>query len=512
MRSGDPSCVVQMLGISKQFPGVSANQGIDLSIAPGEIHALLGENGAGKTTLMNILYGLVRPDAGAILLDARPVVIHSPADAIALGIGMVHQRPLLVDRLSIIENVLLGLSNRRRGLANTSREEQQLRDLASRYGFQVDPRAEVWTLSAGECQRVEILKALYRGARVLILDEPTSVLTPQEAELLFGLLQAMARDGLSVIYITHKLDEVVAIAHRATVLRHGRVVDSIDVESTSTRALARMMVGREVLFRVEKEAVAPGQPVLEVVGVSVLDDLRRLAVAEVTFKVCQGEIMGIAGVSGSGQNELAEALVGLRRPVAGEIRLAGQAVTRFSPRHFMERGVGYLPENIARDAVGEGIAILENAILKEYLLNRSLRRGPFVNEEAIRLHVEALLKRYDVRAPSLKASAGTLSGGNLRKLVLGRELARDPAVLIVCQPTSGLDVAATEYMYRQLLDQRRQGRAVVLISDNLDEVLQLSDTIGVMHGGRMVATLPAQRADREEIGLMMGGAGSAETR
>ena len=488
-----------------------ACRGIDLEVRPQEIHALLGENGAGKTTLVNILYGLIHPDRGEVRLGGDPFAISSPKDAISAGIGMVHQHPLLIPRLTVAENALLGTATTGSILAETGEVERRLADLSEQYGIHVDAGARVWDLSAGECQRVEILKALYRGARILILDEPTSSLTPHEAEILFRVLRSMVEKGLTVIFITHRLEEVMTVCDRVSVLRNGKRVETVDAAATTKMALARMMVGREVLFEFERDRRAPGEPILEVADLVVLDDLGRQAVRGVSFQVRTGEVFGIAGVSGNGQRELAEALVGMRKPSAGAVRLAGRAATTFSPREMIDLGMSYLPEDPLAEGGAADLSVLENSLLKAYYSNSELRRGPFIRDGSVRDHVQKLIDEYQVKVPGLAARLSTLSGGNLRKLILARELARTPRLLVANQPTGGLDVAAAEYVSQRILEQRDQGRAVILISDNLDEIFNLSDVVGVMSSGRLMGIVPIWQADRGEIGLMMGGETQSRT-
>lgn len=501
-----PVPVVEMCGIVKKYPGVVANKEVDFTLQKQEIHALLGENGAGKTTLMNILYGLVRPDTGTICIKGKRCDLQSPSDAIHMGIGKVHQRPLLIDRLTVAENIFLGQQDQASRWSNNHKDNQRLVELIDRYGFHLDPGAKVWTLSPGECQRVEILKSLIRQAHILILDEPTSVLTPAECDKLFQLLHAMVKEGLSIVYISHKLEEVIQIADRATMLRDGAVIATVDVGETTKEDLACMMVGREVLFKVDKSPAQPDKVILEVQDLEIENDLGEHTVKQASFSVHCGEILGIAGVSGSGQLELSQTLAGLREPKSGKIKIAGERIASITPREFLKRGVGFIPEDINRYGVAEKQSIMENILLKTYLQNKKdFVNGLFINPEKVSEHARNIVEKYDVRTPDLKVNAGNLSGGNLHKLVLGRELQRNPLLLIASQPTKGLDVAATEYIYEQLLYQRDQGKAVVLISDNLDEILQLSDRIAVMYEGRILAVVSAESADPNEIGLMIGG-------
>jgi simple sugar transport system ATP-binding protein len=491
--------IVQMRGITKRFGPVVANDHIDFNLRKGEIHALLGENGAGKTTLMRILYGLYRADEGEILVEGWPVRINSPKDAIALGIGMVTQHFALVPPLTVAENVVLGFTDG--FVLEKATIEQRVAEAAKRFGLEVDPSAVVRHLSVGQRQRVEILKALYREARVLILDEPTAVLVPQEIDALFETLERLRAGGLSVIFITHKLEEVMRISDRVTVLRDGRVVGTVETARTNERELARMMVGRET-FGVRREERAVGeQPLLQVERVCAEDDQGLPALKEVSLVVHAGEILGIAGVGGNGQKELAEVLSGVRRPTSGRILVDGQDLTGATPDEFTAAGVGRIPEDRHAGVVGE-LSVAENLAL-EYL--EEFARGGMLDREAIRRHAEELIQRFQIKARATDR-ARTLSGGNLQKLILARVLSRDPKVVLASQPTRGLDVGATEYVRQQLLAQRARGAAVLLISEDLDEILALSDRIAVMYEGEIVGVLPAQDADPERLGLMMSGA------
>ncbi|HHS96656.1 MAG TPA: ABC transporter ATP-binding protein [Chloroflexi bacterium] len=488
-----------MRGITKRFGPVLANDHIDFSLREGEIHALLGENGAGKTTLMRILYGLYRADEGEILVRGWPARINSPKDAIALGIGMVTQHFALVPPLTVAENVVLGFTD---GFAlDRAAIERKVAEAAERFGLEVDPSAVVRHLSVGQRQRVEILKALYREAQVLILDEPTAVLVPQEIDALFKTLERLRAQGLSVIFITHKLEEVMRISDRVTVLRDGRVIGTVETQKTNERELARMMVGRET-FGVHREERAVGeQPVLRVERICANDDQGLPALKEVSLVVHSGEVLGIAGVGGNGQKELAEVLTGMRRPTAGRVVVDGKDMTGATPAEFTAAGVGRIPEDRHAGVVSE-LTVAENMAL-EYL-EEFTRRG-VLDREAIWKHAEELIQRFQIKArPTDRAR--TLSGGNLQKLILARVLSRDPKVVIASQPTRGLDVGATEYVRQQLLEQRARGAAVLLISEDLDEILALSDRIAVMYEGEIVGMLPAQEADPERLGLMMSGA------
>lgn len=493
---------VAMHGIVKRFPGVLANDHISFEARAGEIHALLGENGAGKTTLMNILYGIYHPDEGEIHVKGRPVMIRSPHDAISLGIGMVHQHYRLVSTHTVAENVVLGLPGNFFFPERSAR--RKLDEFSRKYGLSVDPEARIWQLSAGEQQRVEIIKALYRGAEILILDEPTSMLTPGEIDELLGVIRRMAAEGHAIIFITHKLDEVFAISDRVTVLRKGRVVTTQETAGTDKPALARLMVGREVLFRLEKKPAQVGQAMLQVKGLHALNDRGLLAVKNVSFDVSAGEILGIAGVAGNGQRELVEALVGLRPSTQGNVLVSGQDVTNEPPRALIERGICYVPGERLVGLV-PGLSVAENLILKSYC-EAPFTQGAFLNYTAIDAHADRLVAEYSVTTPSRETPVKLLSGGNIQRVILARETCQAPTLLIAAHPTSGLDVGATEYIRQLLLEQRDQGTAVLLVSEDLEEVLQLSDRIAVMFEGQIMGILPADQADMETIGMMMAGA------
>ncbi len=490
---------VEMRGIVKRFPGVLANDHVDFSAFEGEIHALLGENGAGKTTLMNILSGLYRPDEGEIYLYGRRVSFSSPRDAIAHGVGMVHQHFKLVETHTVTENIILGL-DKPRFFLNLSEAEQEIHHLEEQYGLKVDPRAYIWQLSLGEQQRVEILKALYRGARILIMDEPTAVLTPQEVDELFVTLRRMVREGHTIIFISHKLDEVLAIADRITILRKGRVVGTVDAKLATKKELARMMVGREVLFHIEKEALEPGKPVLEVENLEALSDRGVPALKRVTFHVREREILGVAGVSGNGQSELAEVITGLRESTGGQVRVNGQDLTNAGARAFIDAGVSHIPEDRVHVGIVPSLHLTGNLFLKAY------RRLPglFLNWRYLRERARELLHRFDVMAPNPDVEARTLSGGNIQKLILAREFSSHPSVVIAVHPTQGLDVGATEAVRQRLLEQRSRGAGILLISEDLEEVRALSDRIVVMYEGEIMGEVSPD-TPVEEIGLLMAG-------
>jgi len=482
---------------------------VDLVIEWGQVHALLGENGAGKTTLMNVVYGLVRPDSGEIIYDGSPAVIHGPTDAIRLGIGMVHQHFMLIPPLTVAENVILG--HETVGVADTvdlQAARRQVRVLATRYGLEVDPAARVADLSVGVQQRVEILKTLYRGARLLIMDEPTAVLTPQEAQGLFEILRSLAKEGKAIIFITHKLGEVIDIADRITVMRHGKVVATTTPGESSPADLARLMVGRPVMLQVDKSPARPGKPVLQLDRLVIDDDRHHTAVDGVELEIRSGEIVGVAGVEGNGQNELVEALVGLRQPRSGTIVLNGRDVTRTSARTFISLGVGHIPADRHRMGIVLEHSIADNLVLSTYD-QRPFASGIVRQLAAVWAYAQKLITSFDIRAESPSQPVGSLSGGNQQKVVAARELGRNPKVLIASQPTRGLDVGSIEFIHRQIVTQRDAGLGVLLVSSELDEVLSLSDRVAVMYRGRIVGVLEGNAAEREKIGLMMAGAASS---
>jgi ABC-type uncharacterized transport system ATPase subunit len=499
---------LEMRGITKRYPGVVANDHIDLKVRPGEIHALLGENGAGKTTLMNVLYGLSRPDEGEILLDGQPVEIRGPSDAIARGINMVHQHFMLVPVLTVAENILLGEET----MANRiflDRDEARRRivELGKRFGFEIDPDARVGSLSVGWQQRVEILKALYRNARILVLDEPTAVLTPQETEEIFGVLRRLAAEGHSIVFISHKLYEVLEIADRITVIRRGRVVGERRPAETNEGDLAELMVGREVQLLVDRGESHPGQVVLKVDGLRVKDDRASEAVRGVDLEVRAGEIVGIAGVAGNGQDELVEALVGLRRLAAGSIKLGDLDITGWSSRAINEAGVAYVPADRHRFGLVLSFPVAENIVLTSYY-RRPFARGPIRDETAIHAAADRSVAEFDIRTPSADVLASTLSGGNQQKVVVAREFGRDLRLLVLDQPTRGLDVGSIEFIHRQTIAKRNAGTAILLVSAELDEVLELSDRVAVMFRGEIVGVVDGRTADRNAIGLLMATGGA----
>jgi simple sugar transport system ATP-binding protein len=494
--------LVRMVGIRKTFPGIVANDNVDFELMPGEIHALLGENGAGKTTLMNILYGIYRPDSGRIYVKGKEVSINSPADAIKLGIGMVHQNFLLIDSFTVAENVALGFAKKQ--IRPDIEVKRRIIELGERYGLKVDPDAYVWQLSAGEKQRVEIIKALYRESDVLILDEPTSVLTPIEVNELFSTLKKLKSEGKGIVFITHKLEEVFQVADRVTVMRKGRVVGVRRRDETSKEELARMMVGREILFRVEKKEREKGPVILEVVDLKALNDKGVLALKGVSFKVHSGEIFGIAGVAGNGQRELIEVITGLRKAISGKVLINGIDMTNRSPREIGLLGTAHIPEERVKMGIMPGMDLAENLILKKYFLPPFCRKG-ILDLKSIRSNAEKLKTEYDIVAPSIRVKAKFLSGGNIQRLILARELSSDPKLVIAAHPTYGLDVGATEYIRRKLVEERDKGAAVLLVSEDLEEILSLSDTIAVMYQGEIMGIGRPDEFSMEEIGLMMAG-------
>jgi ABC-type uncharacterized transport system ATPase subunit len=497
---------LELQGITKRFGSLVANDHIDLVVEPGQIHALLGENGAGKTTLMNVLYGLLHPDEGEILIDGTPVSFRSPGDAIKAGIGMVHQHFMLVPVFTVAENVTLGVERTRGflGLLDRRRARRDVRELSQRYGLNVDPDAPVESLPVGTQQRVEIIKALLREANVLILDEPTSVLTPGETEDLFRVIRELKAGGRSIVFISHKLKEVQAIADTVTVIRRGLVVGERPPTATDAE-LAALMVGRQVELTVSKDPARPGATVLDVRGLSALDDHGQAALREVSFEVRAGEILGVAGVQGNGQTELCEALIGLRAATAGSVLLDGQDLTHATPRDRLRAGFGYVPEDRQEDGLVPDFSVAENLVLDVY------DRPPFASGVALKLdaisaNAKTLVGEFDVRTPSAELPAGTLSGGNQQKVILAREMSRKVRVLLASQPTRGLDVGSIEFVHRRMVSERDRGVAVLIVSSELDEIYALADRIAVMYEGEIVAFRPPS-VPVEELGLLMAGVG-----
>jgi general nucleoside transport system ATP-binding protein len=503
--------VLETQGITKQFPGVLANNNIHFDLKEGEIHALLGENGAGKTTLMNVLYGLYRQDGGDILVKGEKCQFNSPSDAIKQGIGMVHQHFMLIPVFTVAENIMLG-SETLKGLAlDRKAVSKRVRDLSHHYGLDVDPEALVQDLPVGVQQRVEIVKALYRNAEILILDEPTAVLTPQEAEDLFKIMRELTKKGVSIIFITHKLKEVLAVADRITVMRGGEVVGTVTPQDCSENQLASLMVGRDVVLKLDKKQAHPGEAVLTVDNLTVKDQRGIEAVKDVSFEVFTGEVFGIAGVQGNGQTELIEALSGLRNPASGKVVLGGEEATGKSPRILYEIGMGHIPEDRQRHGLVLPYPVKDNLILCTYY-REPFAHGMVMDEQAIDENAVQLVKQYDVRTPGIFTHAGNLSGGNQQKVIIARELSRSIQLLIANQPTRGLDVGSIEYIHGQILKRRDDGVGVLLISTELAEILQLADRIAVMFRGKIVAVIPAVEATKEFLGLLMAGVPEEEAR
>jgi ABC-type uncharacterized transport system ATPase subunit len=494
----------EMRGIVKRFPGVLANDHVDFSCRVGEVHALLGENGAGKSTLMNVLAGLYQPEAGDIIVGGKQVSFHSPQDAISNGIGMVHQHFMLVPSHSVAENMVLGLKQPR-FLLNLARVEEQVAALGKQYGLPVNPHAKIWELSVGEQQRVEVLKMLFRGTKVLILDEPTAVLTPQEVEALFNTLRDMTRRGHTIVFISHKLDEVVAIADRVTVMRRGKVTaEGLSSEGITKAQLAKLMVGREILFQVNKEKAQPGEVVLSAESLSADNDRGLPALREISMQVRAGEILGVAGVAGNGQRELAEVITGLRRKTGGTLRFGDQILDNHTRWLDVDKLIAHVPED--RAAVGSipALSIAENLILKCYN-DPPISIGWSINPAAVYKNAVKLVEEYKIAAPSVEVPVRMLSGGNLQRVILARETSGNPKLLVAVHPTRGLDVGATEAVHNILVNQRDQGAAILLISEDLDELLTLSDRLAIMYEGKFVGEMAAEGADIQEIGLMMAG-------
>ena len=502
-RSASGAAALTLRGIDKAFYGVHANAAVDFDLAWGEVHALLGENGAGKSTLCSIVAGLYRPDAGLVLLGGEEQNFRSPADSLAAGIGMVYQHFKLVSNLTVAENIALGHPgtpfrlSRRRARALTL-------ELAGRYGLPVDPDARIWQLSVGEQQRVEILKLLHRDVRILILDEPTAVLTPQEAEALFATVRVMTGEGRAVVFVSHKLDEVMEVSDRITVLRDGHNAGTLPVAEADPAGLARMMVGREFSFPERAGAPTPGAVVLAVEGVRVMGDRDLEAVSAVSFAVREGEIVGVAGVSGNGQRELAEAIAGVRRLDAGRVEIGGVDATRLSPRRRIAAGLGFVPEDRLGMGLAPGLGIVDNLALRGYR-SPPMSRGPVLDRDEMERHADDLVERFDVRGIRGRLPVRLLSGGNLQKALLAREIEHRPKVLIAAAPTRGLDVGATTAVRSHLLAQREAGAGVLLISEDLEELLALSDRMLVIHDGEIVGEVAGEGADPDEIGLMMAG-------
>jgi ABC-type uncharacterized transport system ATPase subunit len=497
--------VLELRGITKSFPGVRANDHIDLVLNQGEILALLGENGAGKTTLMNILYGLYTPDEGEIYIRGTKIDVSNPNDAILNGIGMVHQHFMLVPVFTVAENVMLGVESMRAGVfLDRDKAAAKIREISDRFGLQVDPNARVEDLPVGVQQRVEIIKILYREADILILDEPTAVLTPQEVEELFKIIHSLVEQGKSVIFITHKLKEVLAIADRISILRNGQVVGTVKPEEATEGTLAKMMVGREVILLVDKKPAQMGEVVLDIENLTVFDDRGLLTVDGVSFQVQAGEVLGVAGVQGNGQTQLVEALTGLRKVESGRVSILGVDTTHASPREITEVGIAHVPEDRQRDGLVLSFPIVDNLVLNTYY-QTPFAKGIVLQHENIEKAGEERVELFDIRTPSIFLPTSNLSGGNQQKVIVAREFSRPIHLLIASQPTRGLDVGSIEYIHSRILKKRDEGCAVLLVSPELDEIMSLSDRIAVMFEGKIIAIVPAASATKENLGLLMAG-------
>ena len=504
--------ILELKGITKSFPGVLANDHIDLTLGQGEIHALLGENGAGKSTLMNILYGLYQPDEGDIFINGEKQQIFSPSDSIAAGVGMVHQHFMLVPVFTVTENVMLGDETMRGGIfLDRGKASDKIMEISDKYSLEVEPHAYVRDLPVGVQQRVEIIKLLYRDANILIFDEPTAVLTPQEADGLFEVMRSLVAQGNSIIFITHKLKEVLKIADKITVIRHGKVVGSTTPSEADEGALASMMVGREVMLHMDKAAAQPGDIVLQVEDLNVLDDRKQLAVDNVSFAVRAGEILGVAGVQGNGQTELVEALTGLRQPFSGKIDLLGEDIGKATPRKITEMGTGHIPEDRQRDGLVLSYPIIDNLALNTYYFPPNAK-GVVLQEDVMAATAVDLIEKFDVRTPGPTILAGSLSGGNQQKVIVAREFSRPTKLMVASQPTRGLDVGSIEYIHARLVEKRDEGTAVLLVSCELDEIMELSDRIAVMYRGQIVDILETENVTKEMVGLLMAGVSPNDAR
>jgi simple sugar transport system ATP-binding protein len=497
-------------GITKRFGALVANDRIDLTVEPGEIHGLLGENGAGKSTLMNVLYGLLQPDEGQILVDGEPLRIDGPGDAVAAGIGMVHQHFMLVPVFTVADNVMLGFEHTRgAGFLDHASARQQVQELSARFGFDVDPDAQVEDIPVGVQQRVEIIKALARDARVVILDEPTAVLTPQETDELIGIMRELKASGTSIVFITHKLREVRAVADRITVIRRGAVVETVPPETSETE-LASLMVGRTVALTVDKEPFAPGEPELVVKDLRVIDDVGHVKVDGVSFDVRHGEIVALAGVQGNGQTELVEALLGLQDDVSGSVLLGGQELVGESAKEILDRGVGYVPEDRSHDGLVGSFSVAENLALDRHD-RPPFAKGISMSPATVRSNAVGLVEEFDVRTQGVEAPASSLSGGNQQKLVMARELSRPLKLFVASQPTRGVDVGSVEFLHDRIVAERDRGTPVLIVSTELDEVLGVADRIAVMYRGRIVGIVGPE-TNRDVLGLMMAGVPLDEAR
>ncbi|WLR46897.1 ABC transporter ATP-binding protein [Halobacillus litoralis] len=496
--------VIEMLNIRKEFPGIVANDNINLQVKKGEIHALLGENGAGKSTLMNVLFGLYQPERGEIRVRGEKVNITDPNVANAQGIGMVHQHFMLVDTFTVTENIVLGSEPKKAGTVNLKHAEDQVRELSERYGLNVDPKAKIRDISVGMQQRVEILKTLYRGAEILIFDEPTAVLTPQEIKELIDIMQSLVKEGKSIILITHKLKEIMEVCDRCTVIRKGQGIGTVDVSETNPTELASLMVGRDVNFSTEKTKAEPKETYLSIKDLRVKDVRGVEMVKGLNLEVRAGEIVGIAGVDGNGQSELIEAITGLRRSESGTIRLHGKEITNLTPRKVTQSGVSHIPQDRHKFGLVLDFPIGENMVLQSYHQKPYSKKG-VMNFKNIYQKAKNLIAEYDVRTPDAYTPARALSGGNQQKAIIGREVDRSPDLIIAAQPTRGLDVGAIEFIHKKLIEERDKGRAVLLLSFELDEIMNLSDRIAVMFDGQIIADVQPEETNEQKLGLLMAG-------
>ncbi|PKR78680.1 heme ABC transporter ATP-binding protein [Halalkalibacillus sediminis] len=496
--------VIEMLDIRKEFPGVVANDNVTLQVKKGEIHALLGENGAGKSTLMNVLFGLYQPEKGKIRVRGKDVKITGPEVANSYGIGMVHQHFMLVDTFTVTENIILGSEPKKGVNIDNATAEKDVKRISDEYGLRVDPKALIRNISVGMQQRVEILKMLYRKADILILDEPTAVLTPQEIKELMEIMRSLVKEGKSIILITHKLKEIMEVADRCTVIRKGQGIDTVDVSKTNTDELASLMVGRDVSFKTEKKPSSPKEVALSIKDLSVKDSRDVEMVRKLNLDVRKGEIIGIAGVDGNGQSELIEAITGLRKTESGTVKLGEQNITSFKPRKVTEAGVGHIPQDRHKFGLVLDYPMGENMVLQSYYQKPFSNMG-ILNFKKIYQYADRLIEEYDVRTPSSQTYARALSGGNQQKAIIGREIDRSPDLLIAAQPTRGLDVGAIEFIHKKLIEERDNDRAVLLVSFELDEIMNVSDRIAVMYEGEIVDIVKPEETNEQELGLLMAG-------
>ncbi|MEC2161137.1 ABC transporter ATP-binding protein [Virgibacillus halodenitrificans] len=502
--------VIEMLNIRKEFPGIVANDNITVQVKQGEIHALLGENGAGKSTLMNVLFGLYQPEQGEIRVKGQKVNITNPNIANDYGIGMVHQHFMLVEPFTVTQNIILGSEpTTKSGKINIKKAEREIQELSDRYGLKVDPTAKISDISVGMQQRVEILKTLYRGAEVLIFDEPTAVLTPQEINELIEIMRSLIKEGKSIILITHKLKEIMEVCDRCTVIRKGKGIGTVNIKDTTTNELASLMVGREVSFHTEKKKAVPGQTILEIENLLVKDARKVDLVKGLNLEVKAGEIVGIAGVDGNGQSELIEAITGLRKANSGSIKLNNKAITNLNPRKVTESGLGHIPQDRHKYGLVLDYPVAENMVLQTYY-KKPYSKATVLNFKEVYDKAESLIKEYDVRTPSASTLARALSGGNQQKAIIGREVDRSPDLLIAAQPTRGLDVGAIEFIHKKLIEERDKGKAILLVSFELDEIMDVSDRIAVMFDGKIVANVTPENTNEQQLGLLMAGSQLSE--